>query len=179
MAPGQQAGSAILPAVIVLIESASGNWRTGWYASATALILIGLPAILSLIRVKRAPQSKGTTSDEPRIARDWTRAEVLRDPILYFLLAGTLAPAFVGTTIFFHQGYLIELRHYDPPVFVASFTVISVATIVFGLACGYDRRMEGAAKRHDSSANVKGEPLTCLPALQMIAVAAKARTSRL
>jgi hypothetical protein len=32
IASGQQAGSAILPAVIVPIESASGNWRTGWYA---------------------------------------------------------------------------------------------------------------------------------------------------
>jgi MFS family permease len=219
----------------------------------------------------------------------------MRDPILYLLLAGTLVPAFVGTAIFFHQGYLIELRHYDPLVFAASFTVMSVTTIVFGFACGYlvdrfgslsllpyfllpmaiaslllglvapewglyafmllmgvsngftstllgalwpevyglanlggiraitvsamvlssalgprihrrpygpwnfathaddldggmvrpgilradDRRMEGAAKKHDSSANVKGEPLTCLPALQMIAVAAKARTSRL
>jgi MFS family permease len=137
IAPGQQAGSAILPAVIVLIESASGNWRTGWYASAAALILIGLPAILTLMHVERTPRSRATTSDEPRMARDWTRAEVVRDPLLYLLLAGTLVPAFVGTAIFFHQGYLIELRHYDPLVFAASFTVMSVATIVFGLACGY------------------------------------------
>src|SRR3546814_14079339 len=30
-------------------------------------------------------------------------AESQRDPMLYLLLAGTLAPPFIGTTIFFHQ----------------------------------------------------------------------------
>jgi MFS family permease len=137
VAPGQQAGSAILPAVVVLIGQASGDWRTAWYAAAAALILVGLPLILGLMSVERVPQSHESKSRDPRTARDWTRAEVIRDPILYLLLAGTLVPAFVGTAIFFHQGYLIELRHYDPLAFAASFTVMSVATIVFGLVCGY------------------------------------------
>jgi MFS family permease len=137
IAPGQQAGSAILPAIVVLIEQASGDWRTAWYASAAALMLAGLPLILGLMSVERVPRSHETTSRDQRTARDWTRAEVIRDPILYLLLAGTLVPAFVGTAIFFHQGYLIELRHYDPLAFAASFTVMSVATIVFGLVCGY------------------------------------------
>jgi MFS family permease len=87
--------------------------------------------------VERVPQSHESKSRDARTARDWTRAEVIRDPILYLLLAGTLVSAFVGTAIFFHQGYLIELRHYDPLAFAASFAVMSVATILFGLVCGY------------------------------------------
>ncbi|BCH29112.1 hypothetical protein MesoLjLc_10420 [Mesorhizobium sp. L-8-10] len=61
----------------------------------------------------------------------------ISDPVFYLLLVGTLAPAFIGTVIFFHQGYLVALRGYDPLAFAAAFPVMSVATIVFGLVCGH------------------------------------------
>ena len=61
----------------------------------------------------------------------------MRDPVLYLLLAGTLAPPFIGTVIFFHQGYLIELRGYDPLAFAAAFPVMAVTTVVFGFVCGW------------------------------------------
>lgn len=135
--PGQQAGSAILPAVVVVIIAMSGDWRTGWFASAAVVMLVGLPAIVALMRVERVPQSHEINVAGQFTARDWTRGEVLRDPVLYLLLAGTLAPAFIATVIFFHQGYLIELRGYDPLVFAAAFPVMSVTTIVFGFVGGY------------------------------------------
>lgn len=134
--PGQQLGTAVLPALVVIIERATGDWRTAWFASAVALLLIGLPAIVALMRVERIPQSHETKGSKSRTARDWTRAEVVRDPILYLLLAGVLAPAFVGTVIFFHQGYLIEMRHYDQLAFAAAFTVMSVVTVIFGFFAG-------------------------------------------
>ncbi|HEX5419025.1 MAG TPA: MFS transporter, partial [Gammaproteobacteria bacterium] len=59
-----------------------------------------------------------------------------RDPVLYLLLAGILAPPFIGTIIFFDQDYLIDLRGYDPLAFAAAFPVMSVATVLFGLVCG-------------------------------------------
>lgn len=135
--PGQQAGSAILPAVVVLIAQASGGWRTAWIASAALIVVVGLPAIVALMRIERVPQSHEAKARDQRTARDWTRAEVVRDPILYLLLGGTLAPSFIATVIFFHQGYLIDLRGYDPLVFAAAFPVMSVTTVVFGLVCGH------------------------------------------
>lgn len=137
IAPGQQAGSAILPALVVIIDQASGSWRAPWFASAALLLLVGLPLIVWLMRVERVPQSVDISSGPSRTARDWTRSEVVRDPILYLLLSGTLAPAFIATVIFFHQGYLIELRGYNPLVFAAAFTIMSLTTIVFGLVCGH------------------------------------------
>jgi MFS family permease len=134
--PGQQAGSAILPALVVLIGRASGDWRTAWYASAAVLMLVGLPAIVALMRVERVPRSHEAGAADRRTARDWTRAEVVRDPVLYMLLIGTLAPAFIATVIFFQQGYLVDLRHYDPLAFAAAFPVMSVTTLVFALICG-------------------------------------------
>jgi MFS family permease len=133
---GMQTGSAILPALVVVLARLSGDWRTVWYVTAAVLVLVGLPAIITLMRVERVPKSQEVKAQRNRTARDWTRREVIRDPILYLLLAGTLAPSFIGTTIMFHQGYLIALRGYDPLVFAGAFTVMSATTVVFGLVCG-------------------------------------------
>ena len=56
--------------------------------------------------------------------------------MLYLLLAGLLAPPFIGTTIFFHQGYLTALRGYSALAFAASFPVMSVASVIFGFLSG-------------------------------------------
>jgi MFS family permease len=47
-----------------------------------------------------------------------------------------LAPPFIGTTIFFHQVYLSELRGWEPSVFAASFAIMSSMTILFALIAG-------------------------------------------
>ncbi|MGA7974600.1 MAG: MFS transporter [Pseudolabrys sp.] len=135
--PGLQAGSAILPALVVLIQRQAGDWHVVWFASAALIVLVGLPAIVALIRVEREPRSHEAKAASRRALRDWTRAEVIRDPVLYLLLCGTLAPAFIATVILFHQGYLISLRHYDPLAFAGSFPVMSLTTIVFGFVCGH------------------------------------------
>lgn len=136
IAPGVQVGSALLPVAVVLLAKLCG-WRMPWLASAVLLMLIGYPLIIGLLRVERVPHSRELEAGLQRTARDWTRREVVRDPVFYLLLAGTLAPPFIGTTIFFHQGYLIALRGYDPLVFAAAFPVMAVATVLFGLVCGH------------------------------------------
>lgn len=135
--PGQQAGVALLPILVVLTDRVTRGWRTAWIASAALIALIGLPAIIALMRVERVPRSSEPKVRGERTARDWTRSQVIRDPILYLLLLGILAPAFISTVIFFHQDYLIELRGYDRLAFAAAFSVMSVTTVVFGLICGH------------------------------------------
>ena len=134
---GFQVGTAILPAIVIVVVQMSGDWRFGWFASAATIFLIGLPVIVTLTRVERVPQAKDAVTHDHRIARDWTRAEVIRDPVFYLLLVGTLAPGFIGTVIFFHQGYLIETRGYDPLAFAAAYAVMSVVTVVFSFVCGH------------------------------------------
>lgn len=134
--PGHQAGEATLPLAFVLISSNFG-WQVAWVAGAVAVLLIAYPAILCLLRTERIPAGEALGIEISRTARDWTRAEVLRDPIFYLLLFGVLAPPFIGTTIFFHQGYLIDLRGYDPLVFAAAFPLMAATTVVFALVCGW------------------------------------------
>lgn len=136
VAMGVQVGFAVLPPAFVLVSGA-GGWRTAWVVSALLVAVVGLPAILGLIATDRQLPGASTHSHDPQPVRDWSRGEVLRDPVFYLLLTGVLAPPFIGTTIFFHQGYLIDLRGYDPLVFAASFPVMAVTTVVFGLLCGH------------------------------------------
>lgn len=137
IAPGQQAGVAILPVVVVLIASATGGWRTTWIASAALIVLVGMPAIIALLKVERVPRSHEAKVRDRHTARDWTRSEVIRDPILYLLLLGILAPSVISTVIFFEQDYLIDLRGYHRLAFAAAYPVMSVTTVAFGLVCGH------------------------------------------
>lgn len=133
--PGLSAGSTVLPIAVVLVDAASGNWHVAWWASAV-LVLAVHPLIVALMRVPRVPQSAEIAATAHNTARDWTRAEVLRDPVFYMLLSGLLAPPFIGTTVFFFQGYLTELRGYSGLAFAAAFPVMSITTVVFGFICG-------------------------------------------
>ncbi|QBK31024.1 MFS transporter [Roseitalea porphyridii] len=131
---GHNAGEAVFPFAFVAVAAALG-WRNAWLVAAAVLVIVALPAIAALTARERSPQSDAP--DATAIApRDWTRSEVMRDPLFWVLLTGVLAPPFIGTTIFFHQVYLVELRDWSLPVFASSFAVMSVTTIVFVLIAG-------------------------------------------
>ncbi|MEM7067658.1 MAG: MFS transporter [Pseudomonadota bacterium] len=132
---GHQAGEAILPIVYVYALMVA-NWRGTWIMSAAFLMLIALPVIYLLMRVERVPSKAEEMSMTKVAARDWSRNEVLRDPQFYGLLVAVLAPSFIGTTLFFHQDYLIELRGWDKLQFSVSFTVMAIMTVVFALVAG-------------------------------------------
>ncbi len=68
--------------------------------------------------------------------RSWTRREVLRDPIFWVLLSGVLAPAFIGTTIFYHQNYLTALHDWPPQLFAMSLLVMALTTVGCALITG-------------------------------------------
>lgn len=131
---GHNAGEAAFPLLFVLVAGLAG-WRNAWLVAAGVLMLVALPAIAGLIAVERAPRASDPASTKP-VARDWTRSEVLADPFFYLLLMGVMAPGFIGTTIFFHQVYLVELRGWSLELFAGSFTFMAAMTITFALISG-------------------------------------------
>lgn len=132
---GHQAGEALLPAIFVYVLLFS-TWRETWFMSAAFLAFVALPVIYLLMRVERVPSHAENLEAQKVAEKDWTRAEVLRDPLFYGLLVAVLAPSFIGTTLFFHQDYLLELRSWDKLQFAYSFTVMAVMTFVFALIAG-------------------------------------------
>ena len=133
--PGHQTGEAVLPISFAAIAVAFG-WQAGWLIAAALLLVFALPMILTLWRVERTPQATDPDLASARLGPDKTVAQVAADPIFYALLVGVLAPPFIGTTIFFHQDYLIELRGYDPLAFAAAFPIMAITTVTFSLMSG-------------------------------------------
>ncbi|MBO6716377.1 MAG: MFS transporter [Rhizobiaceae bacterium] len=131
---GVNAGEALFPTLFVAIALAVG-WRNGWLIIAVSLVVIALPAIATLVAVERSPRS--ASGDEPKATvRDWTRGEAVRDPYFYLLLLGVMAPGFIGTTIFFHQVYLVELRGWSLEMFASTFMLSSSLTVISALIAG-------------------------------------------
>lgn len=131
---GVNLGEAVFPISFVGVAALIG-WRGSWLLAAGVLLVVALPVIYGLLKVERTPQSVVLDPGRPAV-RDWIRAEVVRDPLFWASLSGVLAPPFIGTTIFFHQVYLSELRGWEPSVFAASFAIMSSMTILFALIAG-------------------------------------------
>ncbi|MEM6914067.1 MAG: MFS transporter [Pseudomonadota bacterium] len=130
---GFQGQEAIFPLTFTLIVGAFG-YQVGWLTGAGALLLLALPAIVLLLRQERVP--KGTEDEVVSPVRDWTRAEVVRDPLFYLVLTAVLAPAFIGTALFFHRDHLAELRGLAEGTMAAGIPVMAVLTLSFALLTG-------------------------------------------
>ena len=147
---GHQGGEATIPLAFAALAIAYG-YSIGWLAAAIALIVIGLPFAYCCYRTPRAvPLSASNRLTEqsgladmpstqtevlPKVT-SWTRGQVLRDPLFWVLLAGVLAPAFIGTTIFYHQNYLTALHSWPPQLFATSLLVMALTTVCCALITG-------------------------------------------
>ncbi len=130
---GHQGGEATLPLLGAAVALNFG-WQSVWMSGAAALVIIALPLAIWAFRVPRHP--RGHAPGVAGSARDWTRAQVIRDPVFYALLTGVLAPPFIGTVIFFHQDYMTALRGWPLEAMALSFTVMACTTIVVALIIG-------------------------------------------
>ena len=133
---GHQGGEATIPLAFAALMIAY-DYRVGWVAAAVALLVVGLPFAYWAYRQPRVPHGQVSTEKKrsPEV-RSWTRREVLRDPIFWILLTGVLAPAFIGTTIFYHQNYLTALHDWPPQLFATSLLVMALTTVGFALLTG-------------------------------------------
>jgi MFS family permease len=131
---GMNAGEATFPVLFVAVNGALG-WRGAWWVSAAVLLIVALPVVAALVaRNRDVPPSEAAS--RARVVRDWTRGEVLRDPLFYIVMLAMIPPALIGNTVFFHQVYLVGLRGWKLEVFASSFTVMAGMTVVFSLVAG-------------------------------------------
>lgn len=133
---GHQGGEATIPLAFAAITIAFG-YRAGWLAAAVALLVFGLPFAYWCYHKPRVPHGQVSTEKKktPEV-RSWTQQEVLHDPVFWVLLTGVLAPAFIGTTIFYHQNYLTALHGWPPQLFATSLLVMALTTVACALMTG-------------------------------------------
>lgn len=133
---GHQGGEATIPLAFAALTIVYG-YRVGWLAAAVALLIVGLPFAYWCYRTPRGLHDDPLSHNKPSFkVRSWTRREVLRDPIFWVLLTGVQAPAFIGTTIFFHQNYLTALHGWPPDFFAMSLVIMALTTVGCALLTG-------------------------------------------
>ncbi|RAH99807.1 MFS transporter [Acuticoccus sediminis] len=133
---GFPVSEALWPPVGVVVLDDIG-WRATWLVIAAMLLAIFLPALTLLTRKGRTPQGEGNDEEAPgMLGRQWTRGEVVRHWTFWVVLAGLLAPPFIGTCVFFHQVHIAAVRDYDLSVMALAFTIYAGASVTSSLVCG-------------------------------------------
>ena len=133
---GHQFGEAIFPSA-VLFAVATIGWQSTWQIAAAILIVVALPTIGLLLRFEREPNPSANSVKAVVEVHDWSRGEVVRDVAFWGLLISVLAPAFIGTAVFFHQNHLVEAKGWSEGTFAAAFVVLAASTISFTLVAGW------------------------------------------
>lgn len=144
-AMGNPAGQAVFPILAIALTGAIG-WRLTWVVAAVVLILAALPLVAFLLRREPGatapadvarPASTGNTTAAVAMRRQWTRAEVLRDPLFWMLMPGVLAPPFVITGVFFNQIEIVAGKGWELSWFAGWYAAHAAATIAFTFATGW------------------------------------------
>ena len=137
---GYSLGEALFPAIAVAIIALVG-WRTSWAIHGGTLLLVFLPLALWLVWRDPAHEQDLPTQDAAPTRnltahRDWTRAEVIRDPRFYILIPAMMAPAFILTGFFVHQGFLAGSKEWPIELVAAGFSTFAIVKLVSSLFVG-------------------------------------------
>ncbi|MEP3049335.1 MAG: MFS transporter [Roseibium sp.] len=131
---GFPSAEASFPICFVALSAALG-WRSAWTVGSVILVLIALPVLVTLLSKDRVPSAAEVAASKPE-GRQWTRVEVLKDPLFWLTSLGVNAPGFIGTSIFFHQVYLVELRGWSLELFASAFLCMAVGVVIASQVIG-------------------------------------------
>ncbi|MEM8663965.1 MAG: MFS transporter [Pseudomonadota bacterium] len=129
-------GEAVFPFVAVGLQALAG-WRVSWGLVALLIVAVIMPAAFLLLRHGRTPQGEGAGEEAVGMGgRHWTRRDVLSHWSFYTLLPGILASPFIGTTAFFHQVHVAEVRGFDLATMALAFPLYATVTVSTSLIAG-------------------------------------------
>ena len=137
---GFAASEAVLPrGTVFAIEQIGWRWTYALVAVLVAVVLI--PLVHWLLaghdeRHRRHEQRLASRSGIREGVDSWTRAEVLRDKRFYLLLPGILAPAIIGTALFFHHLTIADAKGWSYTWVTGNYAVYAVVIIVVALLSG-------------------------------------------
>ncbi|CAG35609.1 hypothetical membrane protein [Desulfotalea psychrophila LSv54] len=140
---GVPVGEVILPVFVVWLISQYG-WQDSWLFIGCAIPLLFLPAALTLLsRMKAVPDEKSSeASATTRVLADEEevvsvgRREMLADGRFWCLLPAILAPPYVITGIFIHQGALLEAKSWSASWFATCFIFYGITHWLGSLLAG-------------------------------------------
>ena len=138
---GLPVGEALFPALLVLLFSLA-PWTMGWQALGLSVVVVFLPLVFWLVPIADVfqrplqPSSGPAAENHVAASRDYTRAEVLRDPVFYAVLPVALFTPFFFTGIVIHQNMLSAAKGWTPETFATAFAGYGVIRFVANLMAG-------------------------------------------
>ncbi|MDP4034420.1 MAG: MFS transporter [Pseudorhodobacter sp.] len=142
---GFSAGEATLPLGFVALKAVL-PWRALWLLAA-GIVVLALPLLVALLKRERTPQSMAEESQAAGMGgRHWSRGEVLRHRLFWFLVPALLGPPAFNTAFFFQQVHLAEVKGWAHMGLVALFPIFSAATVLAMLISGWAVDRWGTAR---------------------------------
>ncbi|WP_299964683.1 MFS transporter [uncultured Roseobacter sp.] len=133
---GFAVGQAFLPVLFVALMTQL-DWRVLWVLSAICVVA-AIPPMQLLLRQERTPQSMAEGAESHGMGnRHWTRGEVLRHPLFYYLIPLLVGPAAWGTALFFQQVHLTEVKGWSLASFVALMPVFTLSMVITTFVTGW------------------------------------------
>ncbi|MCP1727305.1 MFS family permease [Natronospira proteinivora] len=134
-ASGFPLGEAVFPILAVALIATVG-WRMSWAIAGIALLILGIPLLLALLRGQdrrhrlwQLRQRRQHQADRFRTNQDWALSDVLKDPRFWLLMPAILSPAFLVTGFFFHQVALAESKDWALSLLAGSFVAFAACQL--------------------------------------------------
>lgn len=141
---GSSVAEALLPSLAIMLMLWL-SWRQSWVVFAGLLLLI-LPAIIHYLlrghEVRHQQYEVSLSEDDNNPSptkyrrRQWTRAEVIRDPLFYLAMPGLMAQPLLFTGFMFHQVHLVEEKGWSLVVWGSLYLLYALVAVVVRLFAG-------------------------------------------
>jgi len=142
---GFSLGETFLPISFVFLMSIY-SWRSMWVASFTILV-IAIPVLLLLLRQERTPQSMAHESFSVGMkGHHWTRKNMLRHPLFWFMIPALLGPSAFNTAFFFQQAHFAQIKGWEHLQLVSYFPIYSVLSVIVMFISGVALDRFGSAR---------------------------------
>lgn len=142
---GYSVSEALLPSAVVALLAVLG-WRESWLFWSALLVLVLPISVYWLLRghdqrhqryleaLRQPASAVGTTEALPQ--RQWTRDEVIRDPLFYLFMPALLAQPMLFTGFMFHQVHLVDSKGWSLAIWGSLYTLYAVTSSVMKLLTG-------------------------------------------
>ncbi len=128
-------GTAVLPVICAALLTRM-SWQAIWVAAGIAVLLL-FPVLLFLLSHERTPQSHAEESDAVGMeGRHWTRTEVLKSALFWMLVPALLGPPAWGTSLFFQQVHIAEVKGWPLVSYLSLIPVLTVVSVGVTLVSG-------------------------------------------
>lgn len=128
-------GQAVYPPVFAALLD-HFSWRMLWGVAA-GLVLIAFPLILWLLTFERTPGSHSKSESSAGMdGRHWTRSEMLKSPLFLMLLPMLLGPPAWGTSLFFQQVHIAEIKGWPLVDYLALIPLMTIISVIVSLTSG-------------------------------------------